>query len=175
MAMKIQSPGALAPDFETPLAMLTACHDKVRHFAALSLKLAAHIEAKGCDDEAREAASNILRYFDVAAPLHHADEEEDLFPALRALGEPALDSAMAELEAEHRSLAGLWQSVRLWLTAISQGKAAPPPCELEGFARLYPAHADREEAEVYGAAQRLTNTELDRLGARMRQRRGAKD
>ena len=47
--------------------------------------------------------------------------------------------------------------------------------ELEGFARLYPAHADREEAEVYGAAQRLTNAELDRLGARMRQRRGAKD
>ena len=89
MAMKIQSPGALAPDFGTPLAMLTACHDKVRHFAALSLKLAAHIEAKGCDDEAREPASNILRYFDVAAPLHHADEEEDLFPALRALGEPA--------------------------------------------------------------------------------------
>ena len=49
MAMKIQSPGALAPDFETPLSLLTACHDKVRHFAALSLKLAAHVEATGCD------------------------------------------------------------------------------------------------------------------------------
>lgn len=173
--MKIQSPGALAPDFESPLAMLTACHDKVRHFAGLSLTLAAHVESRGADSEAREAASNILRYFDVAAPLHHADEEEDLFPALRALGEPGLDSAMAELEAEHRSLAGLWQSVRLWLTVIIRGEAAPRPTELEGFARLYPAHADREEAEVYGAAQRLTRAELAGIGARMRQRRGAKD
>lgn len=175
MTMKILPPGALAPDFESPLSLLTACHDKVRRFAALSLSLAAHVESRGADSDAREAASNILRYFDVAAPLHHADEEEDLFPALRALGEPGLELAIAELEAEHLSLAGLWQSVRLWLTAISQGEAAPPPNELESFARLYPAHADREEAEVYGAAKRLTSAELDELGTRMRQRRGAKD
>ena len=174
MTMKFLPPNALAPDFESTLSLLTACHDKVRHFAALSLTLATHVESRGADSEAREAASNILRYFDVAAPLHHADEEEDLFPALRALGEPGLDSAMAELEAEHLSLAGLWQSVRRWLTAVIQGEAAPRPTELEGFARLYPAHADREEAEVYGAAQRLTRAELDGIDTRMRQRRGAK-
>ncbi|WP_417070512.1 hemerythrin domain-containing protein [Niveibacterium terrae] len=175
MTMKILPPGTLAPDFESPLSLLTACHDKVRHFAALSLSLAAHVESRGADRDAREAASNILRYFDIAAPLHHADEEEDLFPALRALGEPALDRAIDELEAEHRSLAGLWQSVRLWLTAIDRGEAAPRPDELEGFARLYPAHAAREEAEVYGAAKRLSAAELAGIGARMRQRRGAKD
>lgn len=46
-----------------------------------------------CDVQAQAAAAQILRYFNVAAPLHHQDEDEDLFPALLALHQPALSEA----------------------------------------------------------------------------------
>lgn len=167
-------PQGTTPSFEEPLALLTACHDKVRHFAALSLKLDIHLAQKGNDEEAREAARSILRYFDLAAPLHHADEEEDLFPALHALGDSKLNCSLDELEAEHVELAVLWQAVRRWLEAVAQNGLLARPIELDEFALRYPAHADREEAEVYGAASLLSATELSKIGVRMCQRRGVK-
>jgi len=167
-------PESAIPSFEEPLALLGACHDKVRHFAALAPKLDEHLTKQGNDTPAREAAESILRYFDLAAPLHHADEEADLFPALRALGRPELTRSLDELEAEHAELAMLWQEVRRWLEAIRQGGSPARPAGLDAFALRYPAHANREEAEVYGAADDLTTSELERIGANMRRRRGAK-
>lgn len=167
-------PEETTSSFEEPLALLTACHDKVRHFAALSLRLDIHLVQKGNDEEAREAARSVLRYFDFAAPLHHADEEEDLFPALYSLGDPKLKCSLDELEAEHAELAVLWQAVRRWLEGVAQNGLPVRPIELDEFALRYPAHADREEAEVYGAASLLSPTELSKIGARMCQRRGVK-
>lgn len=133
------------PTFEQPLEMLTACHDKVRRFARLAERLAGHVDQHGADDEARQAAASILRYFDLAAPLHHADEEADLFPALRGLGDPVLNEALAQLEAEHVTLGACWQAVRPWLITIEQGSPHAAPPVLTRFAEDYPAHADREE------------------------------
>ncbi len=167
-------PEETTPSFEEPLALLTACHDKVRHFAALTLRLDSHLAEKGNDKAAQEAARNIMRYFDLAAPLHHADEEEDLFPALHSLGDQKLKCSLDELEAEHAELAVLWQSVRQWLEAVTRNCLLVRPTELDEFASRYPAHADREEAEVYGAAGLLSATELSKIGKRMCQRRGLK-
>ncbi|MBI5921341.1 MAG: hemerythrin domain-containing protein [Betaproteobacteria bacterium] len=167
-------PQETTTSFEEPLALLTACHDKVRRFAGLSLMLDIHIAQKGNDEEAREAARSVLRYFDLAAPLHHADEEEDLFPALHALDDPKLKCSLDKLQAEHAELAVLWQAVRPWLEAIAQNGLPVRPIELDAFASRYPAHADREEAEVYGAASLLSATELSKIGTRMCQRRMVK-
>lgn len=40
------------------------------------------ILARGVSEEARTAAISLLRYFDTSAGHHHADEEDDIFPAL---------------------------------------------------------------------------------------------
>lgn len=45
-------------------------------------KLAFHLRDHGNDEQARQAAAYVLRYFDTAGMHHHRDEEEDLFPAL---------------------------------------------------------------------------------------------
>ncbi|SFZ73422.1 hemerythrin domain-containing protein [Chitinimonas taiwanensis] len=164
---------AIAPGFDEPIALLTACHDKVRRFASLSLKLDEHLSRRGQDEEAAQAAANILRYFDMAAPLHHADEEDDLFPALRELDDPALNADLARIEAEHASLDVLWQAVRPWLQAIADHGVPLRPAELAAFARDYPAHAAREEALLYPAARQLSPTTLARIGQNMRARRGA--
>ncbi|STR44532.1 Uncharacterised protein [Iodobacter fluviatilis] len=52
--------------FETPIAMLMACHDRVRQYAELTLKLAQYLIKEGVDSKAQDAAASILRYFDVA-------------------------------------------------------------------------------------------------------------
>lgn len=150
-----------------------ACHEKVRRFAGLTVKLRDHLASKGLDSQAQEAAQSILRYFNMAAPLHHDDEEKDLFPALRQLGLDGLNHSMAQLEAEHAELAGLWQSLAPWLQATSQGTPHAQPSSVDTFARRYPAHAQREEEEVYPFATQLAPATIQQISAAMVARRTA--
>ena len=159
------------PSFEEPLDMLQACHEKVRHFARLAPKVAAHVAQHGVDQQARDAAQAIMRYFDLAAPLHHQDEEDDLFPALKTLNDPALNDMIDALTAEHDQLAGLWRITREWLALIEAGKTEPAPPAIHIFAQAYPAHADREEQDIYPHANRLPAALLRDIGTKMAQRR----
>lgn len=163
----------VAPRIDDPIELLLACHEKVRRFAGLTVKLRDHLASKGPDSQAQEAAQSILRYFNIAAPLHHDDEEQDLFPALRQLGHKGLNVSMAELEAEHTELAMLWQSLAPWLEATSHGTPHAPPATVDVFALRYPAHAQREEDEVYPFASQLAPTQIRQISAAMVARRTA--
>lgn len=165
----------VAPSIDDPIELLRACHDKVRRFAGLALRLRDHLAAKGADDQAQEAAKSILRYFDMAAPLHHEDEDLDLFPALRALGDAVLTASIDELEAEHDSLGHLWRALRPWLTATATGQACETPVEVDEFATAYPRHAGREEAEIYPAAAGLSASQLRQISDAMVRRRTPAD
>lgn len=159
--------------FETPIAMLIACHDRVRQYAALTETLARHVQKNGADAAAVAGAQSILRYFDVAAPLHHQDEDEDLFPALLSTGSPELVRNIEDVMAEHDELGALWQQVRTGLLAIVAGDAQGLDLALaQQFAQSYPAHAAREEADIYPHAAELLNAALlAQLGKNMAQRR----
>ncbi|GLS04791.1 hypothetical protein GCM10007860_19390 [Chitiniphilus shinanonensis] len=162
-----------AVGFDDPLAMLHACHERVRHYAALLPRLAAHLAQHGADAQAAEAARAILRYFDVAAPLHHADEDDDLFALLggRLSGEPL--QTLRALQAEHDVLGAQWRVWREQLAQVVQGVAvALDEARAERFAAQYIAHADREETYVYPWAETLLRPEeLARMGERMAARR----
>ena len=168
--------------FDLPVEILTLCHEKVRRFALLTDKLHAHIAQHGADDVAAQAAQKVLRYFNIAAPLHHDDEDMDVYPALLALSEDAfqgdqkkvLAAAIHRLQDEHTELASLWADVRQWLEQIEQKKAASPPDTLKQFIQAYPQHADCEEAEIYPFIELLEPHTLQEIGTRMAQRRGAK-
>ncbi|MEZ0309011.1 MAG: hemerythrin domain-containing protein, partial [Ramlibacter sp.] len=73
---------APAPTFEQPFDMLEACHERVHRSLDLLARLRAHVVTHGADDQARQAAIDVLRYFDVAAPAHHLDEELHVFPPM---------------------------------------------------------------------------------------------
>lgn len=162
---------AAPPSFESPVEMLQACHDKVRHFAALAPKLARHLQDKGLDQQARDAAQAILRYFDLAAPLHHADEDEDLYPALIALDDEALNTHIKQVSAEHADLGQLWQAMRPWLLDISMGLPHPAPAAVAAFAHQYPAHAQAEESLIYPSATRLNGPTMAAISQKMQKRR----
>lgn len=169
---------AAAPSFDDPLELLHACHGKIMHQCATLRTLTAHLAAKGCDQQAQQAAQGILRYFDTAGQFHHQDEEEDLFPALRALGsEPAQVEALLErLLSEHLVLAVAWNEVRQLLAQIATGANAPLTEALtEKIIMGYFGHIAVEEKELLPLAARLLSPQqIEQLGRRMAERRGAK-
>ncbi|MDN3986601.1 hemerythrin domain-containing protein [Zwartia vadi] len=166
--------------FDSPIELLEACHEKVRRFAKLTQRIAQHIETTGIDSKTREAAQSVLRYFTIAVPLHHQDEEDDLFPALKSLspatiGEEAfknLNNSIQELEAEHETLGRLWREIENWLKVIAGNNTSTPPKCLNEFTEKYIQHADLEEQTLYPHARLLAPETLSRLGLKMAERRG---
>ena len=182
-AAKIAFPGFDAPaaGFEAPLEMLSACHGRVERQCQTMLRLVPHLAANGPDQAAREAAQNVMRYFDTSAKHHHADEEEDLFPVLLQAAPAAeivpLRELIAALCAQHRELEQAWGALRRKLEGIRLGTMCElDPKEVGCMVELYRLDIAREEAELLPLAARLLgDAQLDVVGRAMRARRGIKD
>jgi hemerythrin-like domain-containing protein len=140
-------------------------------------RLVEHTATRGVDDEARDAARGVMRYFELAAPQHHADEEQDLFPALlesMAGSDPVcLRELTTALTAEHRALEALWRRLRAELQALIDDGRALAAAPVDAFVAGYLAHVRREDDELFPMAARLLgDDELERVGRSMRLRRG---
>src|SRR5439155_25395301 len=107
-----------AAGFDQPFELLAGCHDRVRRSLVLLQRLVAHLRTHGADGDARPAAADVLRYFDVAGPQHHLDEETHVLPLLEASGDAALVEAARRLHDEHRQLDTQWQALRTQLSAL---------------------------------------------------------
>ncbi|MBE0627753.1 MAG: hemerythrin domain-containing protein [Burkholderiales bacterium] len=170
-----------AAGFEAPLEMLSACHGRVERQCDTLLRLVPHLAAHGPDAAAREAAQNVMRYFDTSARHHHADEEEDLFPALLraapAAELAALRELVAALQAQHRELEQAWGEVRRQLEAIrGASRRELDAAALDRMVGLYRSHIALEEAELLPLAARILGpAQLDGVGSAMRARRGIKE
>jgi len=70
------------PDFDDPLGVLRACHERMLAQCNTLQGLVTHVAHNGVDDEARSAIGNVIHYFTTSALHHHQDEEQDLFPLL---------------------------------------------------------------------------------------------
>ncbi|RMG31371.1 MAG: hemerythrin domain-containing protein [Gammaproteobacteria bacterium] len=156
-----------APGFDDPLGLLRACHTKMLQHAALLQRLV------GLDPNGRDFATlreRACRYFDHSAPLHHEDEERDLFPALLRRN-ASLATTVRRLQAQHPELERRWQAIRAALHAL------PPPQDLsariEAFVRLLRDHLALEETDLLAPAETLLDAgDLERLGRAMAARRG---
>ena len=166
------------PDYDHPLEMLAACHERIEERLETLQRLTAHLTAHGCDDEARQAAANVMRYFDTAGELHHEDEEINVFPALASKmpHDEHLRELITRLRWEHDIMRVLWKSLRALLKPIADGMSADLSPELpEKFAARYRQHIALEETELLPVAQRAFSVEEQAaLGAEMAQRRGVK-
>ena len=160
--------------------MLATCHDRVRRMLNLQVKLQQHLLAKGCDEPARQAARDVMRYFDIAAPLHHQDEELHVFPPLLAGPEVALRALVQRLMQDHRQMEHAWAEARCTLMAIAEsaepGWMPLTPAQadaLDQFAALYQQHLADEDSVVYPAARdNLSPAALAAMSEEMMQRRG---
>lgn len=165
-----------AAGFDQPFEMLHACHDRVERTLALLGRLGEHLNMHGADSQAQEAASDVLRYFDIAAPLHHDDEELHVLPVLRALGKDAIANA---LSADHVQMSADWLVIRVdllkirQLDVISHTDQQSAIQRWHAFADLYAKHIQLEELTAYPEALRqLSPTQLNAMGQDMSTRRG---
>lgn len=170
--------GTNAPTFDHPLEMLLACHGKILRQCGTLQKLMAHLKTHGCDEQVRQAAYGILRYFDTAGQFHHRDEEENLFPALRAnAGEDKeqLDALLQRLLRDHAAMLAAWDELRPVLLQLAEGVNARLDDRLaERFINSYTGHIAVENSELLPLAERLlTPDQLRQIGACMAARRGA--
>jgi hemerythrin-like domain-containing protein len=162
-----------AAGFDEPFAMLHACHERVERSLVLLERLIAHLPQHGADAQAQDAARDVLRYFDLAAPHHHVDEERHVLPALRAQGLAALADRIA---ADHAAMSAAWCALRPRLAAVVQGDAAPALAavqEIPRLAALYREHIALEESSAFARAQAaLGEAEQRVMGQEMAARRG---
>lgn len=153
----LRSPGA---GFDAPFEMLTACHERVERMLDLLSRLQAHLTMQGCDEQARSAAADVLRYFDLAAPQHHLDEERHVFPAVLALQEQTLRQLVERLQREHLEMERLWTVVRQTLQRVTHADtqswtplSVADHAAMAAFAAIYQDHIRDEESLIYPAAQ----------------------
>jgi hemerythrin-like domain-containing protein len=173
--MSLPRPG---PSFDQPFEMLTACHERLDRTLALLAKLREHLRTHGADTQAQQAARDVMRYFDQAAPQHHRDEELHVFPPLIARGEPAVLRVVTRLQQDHLQMESRWHRARESLAAIAEGRLAGLGAEeaaaLDAFAALYADHIAAEESIAYPAARALLDADAEAaMGRKMKQRRGA--
>ena len=165
--------GGDAATFDDPLAMLVACHGRMRKQLATLARLEQHLPEHGCDNDSRTAARAILRYFDSAAVHHHEDEEDSVMPRILARV-PEARTVAARLAREHEDLEGRWRRLRPLLSGIASGqRAVLSPRMVLDVAGAYDAHLKSEEAELFPlAADVLTPDEFRAIGREMATRRG---
>lgn len=135
-----------------PLDMLEACHERIEFQLGVLENLGAHLAARGSDETARAAVGAVMRYFDTAAAAHHREEDEDLFPLLRAAaardGRDEICATLYELEREHQTMERLYTQLRAELEAIAAGESPRLDAQLvASFAWIYRRHL-RIEADL---------------------------
>lgn len=165
------------PGFDQPIAVLKHCHNRIRRRIATMQKLLAHLPEHGADDEAQKAAQSVLKYFNLSAVIHHADEEENLMPMLlqTATGADAalLEDLIPTIAKDHRRMEVLWPVLALQLEDIANGISDQlSENDVHNYAELYANHMVKEETYIAPMAMRLFSPEqMAQLGEAMRARR----
>ena len=172
----LEAPGA---SFAQPFEMLEACHERVHRMLDLLARLREHLRTHGADTQAQQAARDVMRYFDQAAPQHHRDEELHVFPPLLAQAAPEVQAVVRRLQQDHLAMESGWQEARRVLAGIADGQlpqlAPQDEAALAAFAALHESHIRAEEDIAYPHARELLDESArTAMGAEMARRRGVK-
>jgi hemerythrin-like domain-containing protein len=155
--------GAKTHNFSDPTGLLSDCHRRIEMFLGTFEAVAKLIDRPATEETSR-ALESALRYFTQAAPKHTADEEESLFPRLRQVQHPEVQSAFSQLEQledEHRWAAPLHARVaRLGAQYLAAGSLSSPEVEefrkaVASLASMYKEHIRFEDQLVFPLAVRM--------------------
>jgi len=160
------------PGFDDPIGLLRACHEKMLTHCDL---LAALANREDLDNEARETARNLSRYFSQHAPLHHRDEEEDLFPRINRQT-LRIAELVHTLKKEHETLDTLWNNIAPELKKFpAAGFSEAFKQSTMEFSTLCRQHIALENRELLPlASNSLSHQALTEIGESMAARRGVK-
>ena len=172
-------------DFANPLGLLSDCHRRIEKFSEQIIRVCETARGGALNANQREALETALRYFRQAAPLHTADEEDSLFPRLRASaqkGDTTAQSAITViecLEADHDAAderhAVIDASGVRWLenNTLNEYDAAQLQDEARNLRAFYAAHIAVEDKQLFPLAEQvLAAKTTETIGREMASRRG---
>jgi hemerythrin-like domain-containing protein len=158
--------------------MLLACHQRIRNFTGIALRLAG-VGGVG-PEEISIAAEAVHRYYTVALPLHEADENDSVYPRLRKALSAGNDARALELMVEQHGpidetvarLVPLWSELKSNPATLAsvQSKLQKDAGHL---LELWKEHLSLEEEIVFPLLRKaLPAVELEAIHREMKERRG---
>jgi iron-sulfur cluster repair protein YtfE (RIC family) len=141
---------------QEPAAALQECHDRIRHFTTVALRL-----ARSPNASARliiDATSACRRYFGMALPAHERDEEDLVTPRLLEVRPgKAIEHALGRMAGDHRAidevltrLDSMWARVLARPTDL-QSLGDEMHARARELSSLFEAHLQLEEETVFPA------------------------
>jgi hemerythrin-like domain-containing protein len=180
--MIIRIGGRPAHGFGEPLALLSDCHRRIELFLQVLADTTHRVAGGALTARERADLEAALQYFATGAVRHTADEEESVFPRLRACGQaadPGVIEAIRHLECDHAEAerrhvlidALIWT----WLAdgTLDQDATAELGVHLTALQAIYRDHIAIEDRMLFSAASRLLSfDQLAQIGEEMAARRG---
>lgn len=165
--------------FDDPIGMLKDCHRRIEQFLNVLCLVIERAPGRPLTEEESAAVRAALHYFKVGGHRHNSDEEESLFPRMRADEESA--GALKEietLEADHRVADDLHLAVERLYAGWVEGRTLSPEEEqrlrlaTQRLKELYDGHIRVEENLVFPrAAASLDKRSIAAMGEEFRARR----
>lgn len=159
----------------SPLGFLNDCHRRIERFLYVLITIVRQSQGGELNESQRNAMEAALRYFREAAPKHTLDEEDSLFPRMRAV---SLVEELSHLEHDHRSVEQSHDEVdvlgRRWLErgSLSAEETDRLRQSLSTLSSSYHKHIRLEEQYIFPLACRiLPRDQLEAIQREMSARR----
>jgi hemerythrin-like domain-containing protein len=177
--LNISPSGEPTPDRGDVVDLLTACHQRIRFFIDLAVRLSESGDAS--NDQIHDAAARIVRYFSESLPLHVADEEESIVPRLSGR-RPELDRTLDAMHREHEEHETPLQRLLQTCGTLQESPEQLPELReslrdvASTLSKVFDAHLRQEEEIVLPAIRSLlSDKEQETMLSELRARRGKGD
>jgi hemerythrin-like domain-containing protein len=164
--------------FDDPIGMLKDCHRRIERFLGILCLVARQAQGRALNADERSAVEAALHYFDESGPRHNMDEENSLFPRLRAMQAAAVLEKVNRLESEHGEAGALHtEAAHLYSKWMAEdGLCTDEAMRLlmitEELQTLYREHIHIEEDVVFPIAAKLLDRDaVAAMGSEFRIRR----
>ena len=149
------TPLSSGPKTEDAVDLLVGCHQRIRHFTSVAVKLA---HAQGATpEEIAQAAAAVHRYYSVSLPLHEADEDQSLNPRLSAVADDKVRHALLAMGDQHQAIDDLIERLLPLLVMVKNNPdllhaAGTEMCSItKVLDEIFQAHLQMEEEVIFPA------------------------
>jgi len=155
-------------DTDAPIGHFAHCHVGILSQLSRMNELPALLAPAAL---ARKTAEQSIAFFGKGMYVHHQEEEEELFPAVRSSAHAGperlrVENLIEQLTAGHRELEALWESLSPALHKVAKGQDTRlDEAALSGLVQQYRAHALLEENEFLPLAETILGRNSNHMAA----------
>jgi hemerythrin-like domain-containing protein len=161
---------------EDAVDLLLGCHQRIRHFTGVAVKLA-HAQS-ATPNEVAQAAAGVHRYYSVSLPLHEADEDQTLHPRLSAVADDRVNHALLAMRDQHQAIDELIERLLPLLVMVENNPdtlhaVGGEMCSItQALDEMFRAHLQMEEEVIFPAIREsLPETARTEMLREMQERR----